>query len=70
MDKQIYLAKEVAEILGITVSSVYNMVKIGRLKAVHIGAGQREMRITRQALEEFLEGGDNIGENTNSGITD
>lgn len=49
-----YTPKDVAEILHITRQTVYNYLKTGQLKGVHIG---RDWRITQKSVEEFLETG-------------
>lgn len=53
-DKSVYKADEVAEILGMNVRAVRELVIRGRLKKVMIGA--KKYKIPRSSLEEFLRG--------------
>lgn len=48
---QILTVKEVAGILGVSTSAVYNLVACNTLQAIHIG---RLIRIRRQDLCDFL----------------
>lgn len=54
VERKAYTAKEVAEMLGISKSNVYKMIKRRLLTAVPIG--QKEIRIPRQSLEDYLSG--------------
>lgn len=70
MKRAVYTVNEVAEILGVTKSCVYDMIKIGKIKPViKIGLGDREVRIPYRALGSLFEGGaDNADSSTR--ITD
>jgi len=51
-EEEFLTAKEVAELLQIRPSSIYNLVKLGRLKRYPIG---RRLRFRRTAVEQFME---------------
>lgn len=53
-DLEVYTLKEIEELLHVTRRSIYNWIKDGKLKAFKIG---KEWRVTRQALEEFMQTG-------------
>lgn len=59
MERKAYTVREVAEMLNVSRIAVYNMIKEGRIRAVNIGVGNRELRIPKNALEEFLGGAGN-----------
>ena len=59
-DKSILTIDEVMELLSVTRFTVHKWIKDGKLKAVRIG---RELRVTREYLDEFLES--NTVDNTN-----
>ena len=59
-DKSIFTIDEVMELLSVTRFTVHKWIKDGKLKAVRIG---RELRVTREYLDEFLES--NTVDNTN-----
>ena len=45
--------RDVAEVLGISMTTVYHLVNSGALKSVRV---RRQIRITRDALLSFLSG--------------
>ena len=45
--------KDVAEVLGISMTTVYHLVNSGALKSVRV---RRQIRITRDALLSFMSG--------------
>lgn len=49
-----YTAPEVAKILRVKKSYVYELVATGRLKAIKLS--ERRLRISEDALREYLEG--------------
>lgn len=49
---EFYTASEVARMLRIRKGYVYELVAQGRLKAVRLS--ERRLRISKQALEEFI----------------
>ena len=53
-DIEIYSIKELEELLQVTRRSIYNWIKDGKLKVFKVG---REWRVTRQALDEFMQSG-------------
>ena len=53
-DLQVLTVVEAAEILRCTGSSVYRAIESGRLRCFRVG--KRGVRITRAALEEFMQG--------------
>ena len=59
-DKSILTIDEVMELLSVTRFTVHKWIKEGKLRAVRIG---RELRVTKEYLEEFLES--NTVDNTN-----
>lgn len=48
---KVYTAEEIAETLQVTLRTVYNYIKDGRLKAVKLG---KYWRVTEQQLNDFL----------------
>lgn len=52
LSKEVYKTLEVANILGVNKNTVMNQIKKNKLCATKIGS---QYRITRQALEEYLE---------------
>ena len=48
---KVYTAEEVAETLQVTLRTVYNYIRDGRLKAVKLG---KYWRVTEKQLEDFL----------------
>lgn len=48
---KVYTTEEIAETLQVTLRTVYNYIKDGRMKAVKIG---KYWRITEQQLNDFL----------------
>jgi excisionase family DNA binding protein len=48
------LVTEVAEILSIGKSSVYNIIYDGSLRAVHISQGRAKIRVPLSALREYV----------------
>lgn len=59
-DKSILTIDEVMELLSVTRFTVHKWIKEGKLRAVRIG---RELRVTKEYLDEFLES--NTVDNTN-----
>lgn len=59
-DKSIFTIDEVMELLTVTRFTVHKWIKEGKLRAVRIG---RELRVTKEYLDEFLES--NTVDNTN-----
>ena len=59
-DKSIFTIDEVMELLSVTRFTVHKWIKDGKLRAVRIG---RELRVTKEYLDEFLES--NTVDNTN-----
>ena len=51
LDHQLLTAREVAELLRLPVSTVYDLARTGRLPHLRIG---RAMRFSREDLEEHL----------------
>jgi excisionase family DNA binding protein len=49
---------EVAAVLRVGRNAAYELIQRGELQAVHIG---RSVRVTRWALEAYLQGGDGVG---------
>lgn len=50
----VLLVKEVADILGVTRTTLYRMIKAGKIRAVRVGT--TEYRIPKDAFIEYLEG--------------
>jgi len=50
---KVYTAPEVAELLKVRKTYVYDLIYTGRLKAVRLS--ERRFRISEKALEEFFE---------------
>lgn len=53
-DLEVYTLKEIEDLLHVTRRTLYNWIKGGKLKAFRIG---KEWRVTKQALEEFMQTG-------------
>lgn len=53
--QKVYSVKEVAEILGVTKTSVYHYIKRGTLESTKTASGL--IRITENAINSFLAGG-------------
>ncbi len=53
-DIEVYTLKEIEDLLHVTRRTLYNWIKSGQLKAFRIG---KEWRVTRDALEKFMETG-------------
>lgn len=51
-DKRVYRVDEIAEILGISNSSAYDLVKKGYFKTVRIGTA---IRISKKSFDEWLD---------------
>ena len=51
-DQLLYRVNEVADILGLGMSKVYNLIREGQLRAVRVG-GHR-IRIPRDSLERYI----------------
>jgi excisionase family DNA binding protein len=54
MEPRFLLMSDVAELLNVTMSQVYHMVRSGELPAIKIG-GRGQWRIERSKLEEYIE---------------
>jgi excisionase family DNA binding protein len=50
-DKKYYTAKELAEVLGLNVMTIYRYINAGKLKAYKIG---KEFRIENSEFEKFM----------------
>lgn len=55
---------EAAIDMRVTRQHVYRLIRAGRLRAVHVGSGNRDVRIAVSDLEAFYRGGtsDTLGE--------
>lgn len=53
-DLEIYSLKEIQDLLQVSRRTLYNWIKDGKLQTFKAG---REWRVTRQALDSFLEAG-------------
>ena len=53
---QSYSVAEIAEILGVSKRSVYNLCSAGVIKSVRIGT---KLRISKKAFDEWLDGENN-----------
>lgn len=60
-ERKAYSPGEVAKMLGISRSGVYNMIRVGILPAFPIG--KRQIRIPRQAVDELLARGGVVPQN-------
>ena len=60
-EKRSYSVMEVAEILGVSKKSVYNMCANGTFKCVRIGT---RLRISKKAFDDWLDGRDNTWKET------
>lgn len=57
LDKLVYTADDLAEMLGVTRNCIYAMIRAKRINNVfYIGRGTREVRIPRHAVETLLRG--------------
>lgn len=54
LPKKSYKPREVADMLGCCLDTVYRLIKSGKLEAFRVGKGPN-MRITDKALEKFIE---------------
>ncbi len=54
IELRLLMAREVAELLRVSVSSVYALVAQGRIPCHRIGAGRGSIRVSRTDLEAFL----------------
>jgi excisionase family DNA binding protein len=57
MDKQVLVAREVADILRVDVQRIYQMVRENDIPFILLG--QRQYRFSKQAIENWLEVGGN-----------
>ncbi len=55
MNKEILVAKEVAEILRVDVQRVFFLVRTNQIPVIRLG--DRQYRFSAQAIEHFLQGG-------------
>lgn len=53
--------KQVSERLGVSRACIYEMVALGKLSHVRIGARRGTIRIPEQVLEEYLTGAEQVG---------
>lgn len=60
--KPVYTLNEIAELLGVSRASVGRFVRAGRLRVVRIG--QRTVRVTDEALRDFLHSQEDTGRAT------
>jgi len=51
--EQLIRINRVAKLLDVTKKRIYNLVQEGKLEAVNLGV--RQMRITRESLERYIE---------------
>lgn len=51
-DKRVYRVEEIANLLGISTSSAYELVKKGHFKTVRIGTA---IRISKKSFDEWLD---------------
>ena len=51
---KVYKLTEVADILSVSVRSIYRWIDAGKLEAFRVG---REWRVSQEALEAFMSGG-------------
>lgn len=51
-DKRVYRVEEIANLLGISISSAYELVKKGHFKTVRIGTA---IRISKKSFDEWLD---------------
>ncbi len=51
-DKRVYCVDEIADILGISTSSAYELVKKGYFKTVRIGTA---IRISKKSFDDWLD---------------
>lgn len=56
-EKRSYSVSEVAEILGVSKRSVYNLCSSGVFKCVRIGT---KLRISKKSFDDWLDGENNI----------
>ena len=54
MEPRFLLMSDVAELLNVTMSQVYHMVRSGELPAIKIG-GRGQWRVEREQLEAYIE---------------
>ena len=54
MEPRFLLMSDVAELLNVTMSQVYHMVRSGELPAIKVG-GRGQWRIERVRLEEYIQ---------------
>jgi excisionase family DNA binding protein len=54
MEPRFLLMSDVAELLNVSMSQVYHMVRSGELPAIKVG-GRGQWRIERNRLEEYIE---------------
>jgi len=57
LEKPVYKAKEVAKLLRVSIYTVHNLRKAGRLKGFTL-AKKGQWRITKDELEQFMRGDD------------
>lgn len=50
-DESVYLVKEIGEILGVSGSTVYNLINMGQFKSVRIGS---MIRIPKKGFDQWL----------------
>lgn len=55
-EEEVYTVEEAKDILKISRTQMYRMIKSGRLPAVNVGNGSQrsDWRITRKDLDQFL----------------
>lgn len=56
-EKRSYSVSEVAEILGVSKRSVYNLCSSGVFKCVRVGT---KLRISKKSFDDWLDGENNI----------
>lgn len=55
-EKRSYSVAEIAEILGVSKRSVYNLCSSGAIKSVRVGT---KLRISKKSFDDWLDGGNN-----------
>jgi excisionase family DNA binding protein len=60
MEKQILVAKEVAEILRVDIQRVFFLVRTNQIPVIRLG--ERQYRFSAQAIEQFLHDGGTLKE--------
>ena len=59
--QKVYSVKEVSQILGVTTRSVYNYIDRDKIKSTKTASGV--IRISEEAVNTFLNGGETVSNN-------